>query len=74
MELLVNVRKWIEENKTAFLPPVCNKLIKLLEIRGDDITSLTKLQPELAKDAENHSNITEEPKLQEQSKSEGCIH
>uniref|UniRef100_A0A8C4U9F5 3-hydroxyanthranilate 3,4-dioxygenase n=1 Tax=Falco tinnunculus TaxID=100819 RepID=A0A8C4U9F5_FALTI len=27
MELLVNVRKWIEENKTAFLPPVCNKLI-----------------------------------------------
>ncbi|NXF26265.1 3HAO dioxygenase, partial [Rhodinocichla rosea] len=27
MELLVNVRKWIEENKTAFLPPVCNKLM-----------------------------------------------
>lgn len=27
MELLVNVRKWVEENKTAFLPPVCNKLI-----------------------------------------------
>ncbi|NWV80633.1 3HAO dioxygenase, partial [Dasyornis broadbenti] len=27
MELLVNVRKWIEENKTSFLPPVCNKLM-----------------------------------------------
>uniref|UniRef100_A0A8C8S893 3-hydroxyanthranilate 3,4-dioxygenase n=1 Tax=Pelusios castaneus TaxID=367368 RepID=A0A8C8S893_9SAUR len=27
MELLVNVRKWIEENKAAFLPPVCNKLM-----------------------------------------------
>uniref|UniRef100_A0A8D0KPQ3 3-hydroxyanthranilate 3,4-dioxygenase n=1 Tax=Strix occidentalis caurina TaxID=311401 RepID=A0A8D0KPQ3_STROC len=27
MDLLVNVRKWIEENKTAFLPPVCNKLM-----------------------------------------------
>uniref|UniRef100_A0A8C3MQ09 3-hydroxyanthranilate 3,4-dioxygenase n=1 Tax=Geospiza parvula TaxID=87175 RepID=A0A8C3MQ09_GEOPR len=27
MELLVNVRKWIEENKTAFVPPVCNKLM-----------------------------------------------
>uniref|UniRef100_A0A8B9NI35 3-hydroxyanthranilate 3,4-dioxygenase n=1 Tax=Accipiter nisus TaxID=211598 RepID=A0A8B9NI35_9AVES len=27
MELLVNVRKWIEENETAFLPPVCNKLM-----------------------------------------------
>ncbi|XP_071595604.1 3-hydroxyanthranilate 3,4-dioxygenase isoform X2 [Heliangelus exortis] len=27
MELLVNVKKWIEENKTAFLPPVCNKLM-----------------------------------------------
>ncbi|KAJ7416883.1 hypothetical protein BTVI_34404 [Pitangus sulphuratus] len=27
MELLVNVNKWIEENKTAFLPPVCNKLM-----------------------------------------------
>uniref|UniRef100_A0A8C6ZT11 3-hydroxyanthranilate 3,4-dioxygenase n=1 Tax=Nothoprocta perdicaria TaxID=30464 RepID=A0A8C6ZT11_NOTPE len=27
MELLVNVRKWIEENKDAFLPPVCNKLM-----------------------------------------------
>ncbi|XP_061846240.1 3-hydroxyanthranilate 3,4-dioxygenase [Colius striatus] len=27
MELLVNIRKWIEENKTAFLPPVCNKLM-----------------------------------------------
>uniref|UniRef100_A0A8C9G532 Uncharacterized protein n=1 Tax=Pavo cristatus TaxID=9049 RepID=A0A8C9G532_PAVCR len=28
MELLVNVRQWIEENKAAFLPPVCNKLIE----------------------------------------------
>uniref|UniRef100_A0A8D2M5Y7 3-hydroxyanthranilate 3,4-dioxygenase n=1 Tax=Zonotrichia albicollis TaxID=44394 RepID=A0A8D2M5Y7_ZONAL len=27
MELLVNIRKWIEENKAAFLPPVCNKLM-----------------------------------------------
>ncbi|XP_014453596.1 3-hydroxyanthranilate 3,4-dioxygenase isoform X3 [Alligator mississippiensis] len=27
MELLVNVRKWIEENKADFLPPVCNKLM-----------------------------------------------
>nr|XP_009667208.1 PREDICTED: 3-hydroxyanthranilate 3,4-dioxygenase isoform X8 [Struthio camelus australis] len=27
MELLINVRKWIEENKAAFLPPVCNKLM-----------------------------------------------
>ncbi|NXX61722.1 3HAO dioxygenase, partial [Scopus umbretta] len=27
MDLLVNVRKWIEENKAAFLPPVCNKLM-----------------------------------------------
>ncbi|KAM8809689.1 3-hydroxyanthranilate 3,4-dioxygenase [Eudromia elegans] len=27
MELPVNVRKWIEENKNAFLPPVCNKLM-----------------------------------------------
>uniref|UniRef100_A0A803XTP3 3-hydroxyanthranilate 3,4-dioxygenase n=1 Tax=Meleagris gallopavo TaxID=9103 RepID=A0A803XTP3_MELGA len=27
MELLVNVRQWIEENKAAFLPPVCNKLM-----------------------------------------------
>ncbi|XP_073191397.1 3-hydroxyanthranilate 3,4-dioxygenase isoform X2 [Lepidochelys kempii] len=27
MELLVNVRKWIEENKAAFLPPVCNKFM-----------------------------------------------
>uniref|UniRef100_A0A672VBJ7 3-hydroxyanthranilate 3,4-dioxygenase n=1 Tax=Strigops habroptila TaxID=2489341 RepID=A0A672VBJ7_STRHB len=27
MELLVNVRKWIEDNKSAFLPPVCNKLM-----------------------------------------------
>uniref|UniRef100_A0A8C3C3U0 3-hydroxyanthranilate 3,4-dioxygenase n=1 Tax=Cairina moschata TaxID=8855 RepID=A0A8C3C3U0_CAIMO len=27
MELLLNVRKWIEENKAAFLPPVCNKLM-----------------------------------------------
>uniref|UniRef100_A0A8D0GUK1 3-hydroxyanthranilate 3,4-dioxygenase n=1 Tax=Sphenodon punctatus TaxID=8508 RepID=A0A8D0GUK1_SPHPU len=27
MEFLVNVRKWIEENKAAFLPPVCNKLM-----------------------------------------------
>ena len=23
----VNVQKWIEENKSAFLPPVCNKLM-----------------------------------------------
>ncbi|XP_054252525.1 3-hydroxyanthranilate 3,4-dioxygenase [Indicator indicator] len=27
MKLLVNVGKWIEENKTSFLPPVCNKLM-----------------------------------------------
>uniref|UniRef100_A0A8V5FZ63 Uncharacterized protein n=1 Tax=Melopsittacus undulatus TaxID=13146 RepID=A0A8V5FZ63_MELUD len=27
MELLINVRKWIEDNKSAFLPPVCNKLM-----------------------------------------------
>ncbi|XP_064411692.1 3-hydroxyanthranilate 3,4-dioxygenase isoform X2 [Latimeria chalumnae] len=27
MELLVNVEKWIEENKRSFLPPVCNKLM-----------------------------------------------
>ncbi|XP_048790773.1 3-hydroxyanthranilate 3,4-dioxygenase [Lagopus muta] len=27
MELLVNVRRWIEENRAAFLPPVCNKLM-----------------------------------------------
>ncbi|KAM4770871.1 3-hydroxyanthranilate 3,4-dioxygenase [Rhinophrynus dorsalis] len=27
MALLVNVKKWIEENKEYFLPPVCNKLM-----------------------------------------------
>ncbi|KAM4694627.1 3-hydroxyanthranilate 3,4-dioxygenase [Discoglossus pictus] len=27
MELPINVKKWIEENKTYFLPPVCNKLM-----------------------------------------------
>ncbi|XP_061481356.1 3-hydroxyanthranilate 3,4-dioxygenase isoform X2 [Rhineura floridana] len=26
-EMLVNVRKWVEENRAAFLPPVCNKLM-----------------------------------------------
>ena len=24
---VINVLKWIEENKSAFLPPVCNKLM-----------------------------------------------
>lgn len=54
---------------------ICVRLCdnKLQEIGGDGITSKTKLQPEVAKAAENHSNITEEPKLQEQSKSEGYI-
>ncbi|XP_060103468.1 3-hydroxyanthranilate 3,4-dioxygenase [Heteronotia binoei] len=27
VEMLVNVKKWIEENRAAFLPPVCNKLM-----------------------------------------------
>uniref|UniRef100_A0A8C6VB23 3-hydroxyanthranilate 3,4-dioxygenase n=1 Tax=Naja naja TaxID=35670 RepID=A0A8C6VB23_NAJNA len=26
-DTLVNVKKWVEENKDAFLPPVCNKLM-----------------------------------------------
>ncbi|XP_044284783.1 3-hydroxyanthranilate 3,4-dioxygenase isoform X2 [Varanus komodoensis] len=26
-KLLVNVKKWVEENRDAFLPPVCNKLM-----------------------------------------------
>ncbi|XP_020856972.1 3-hydroxyanthranilate 3,4-dioxygenase isoform X2 [Phascolarctos cinereus] len=27
MEFQVNVKKWIEKNKSSFLPPVCNKLM-----------------------------------------------
>ncbi|XP_077193877.1 3-hydroxyanthranilate 3,4-dioxygenase isoform X2 [Paroedura picta] len=27
VEMLVNVKKWIKENRAAFLPPVCNKLM-----------------------------------------------
>ncbi|XP_077781666.1 3-hydroxyanthranilate 3,4-dioxygenase isoform X2 [Podarcis muralis] len=26
-KMLVNVKKWVEENRAAFLPPVCNKLM-----------------------------------------------
>nr|XP_060610365.1 3-hydroxyanthranilate 3,4-dioxygenase [Anolis sagrei ordinatus] len=25
--MLVNIKKWVEENRSAFLPPVCNKLM-----------------------------------------------
>ncbi|KAH0622743.1 hypothetical protein JD844_025328 [Phrynosoma platyrhinos] len=25
--MLVNIKKWVEENRAAFLPPVCNKLM-----------------------------------------------
>ncbi|XP_071387534.1 LOW QUALITY PROTEIN: 3-hydroxyanthranilate 3,4-dioxygenase [Centroberyx affinis] len=30
--LLVNVKKWIEENENAFLPPVCNKLMHFCQL------------------------------------------
>ncbi|XP_033000762.1 3-hydroxyanthranilate 3,4-dioxygenase isoform X2 [Lacerta agilis] len=26
-KMLVNIKKWVEENRAAFLPPVCNKLM-----------------------------------------------
>ncbi|XP_069464571.1 3-hydroxyanthranilate 3,4-dioxygenase isoform X2 [Ambystoma mexicanum] len=29
----VNVRKWVEENKTFFLPPVCNKLMHSKQLK-----------------------------------------
>lgn len=69
-QLKVSCRQW--EIKGICIRVCVNKL---LEIRGDGITSTykTELQPEVAKAAKNHSNITEEPKLQEQSKPEGYI-
>ena len=30
---IINVLKWIEENKSAFLPPVCNKLMHFGQVR-----------------------------------------
>ncbi|XP_006638856.2 3-hydroxyanthranilate 3,4-dioxygenase [Lepisosteus oculatus] len=30
--LLVNVQKWIEQNKEAFVPPVCNKLMHISQL------------------------------------------
>ncbi|XP_029449179.1 3-hydroxyanthranilate 3,4-dioxygenase isoform X2 [Rhinatrema bivittatum] len=33
MELLFNVRKWIDENEPCFLPPVCNKLMHSFQLK-----------------------------------------
>ncbi|XP_043931021.1 3-hydroxyanthranilate 3,4-dioxygenase isoform X2 [Protopterus annectens] len=33
MHLLINVKKWIEENKVYFLPPVCNKLMHNIQLK-----------------------------------------
>nr|XP_033794842.1 3-hydroxyanthranilate 3,4-dioxygenase [Geotrypetes seraphini] len=33
MELLVNVRQWIEDSKPCFLPPVCNKLMHSSQLK-----------------------------------------
>ncbi|XP_030051651.1 3-hydroxyanthranilate 3,4-dioxygenase isoform X2 [Microcaecilia unicolor] len=33
MELLVSVRKWVEDNKPCFLPPVCNKLMHSSQLK-----------------------------------------